>query len=141
MAQSAELSKNQLNISPFWEKASAEPPLVWSKWAPMFEMAVFAKERIEVRNLQRNEPPLVKPTEPIYELVITEETESQKKKRKVRNEEKRVGRENHVVKAREKENLCNSFRWDEADAKVRSYIFLCFSSRGETTSTTKETGP
>ena len=21
--------------------------------------------------------------------------------------------------------LCNSFRWDEADAKVRSYLFLC----------------
>ena len=36
-----------------------------------------------------------------------------------------MGWENHVIKAREKGVLCNSFRWDEADAKVRSYLFLC----------------
>ena len=30
-----------------------------------------------------------------------------------------------MIKAREKGVLCNSFRWDEADAKVRNNIFLC----------------
>ena len=54
MAQPAGYSKNLLNINPFWEKASSEPPLEWSKWAAIFEMAVFAKDGIEVRNLQRN---------------------------------------------------------------------------------------
>ena len=36
-----------------------------------------------------------------------------------------MGWENHVIKTREKGVLCNSFRWDEADAKVRSYLYLC----------------
>ena len=34
--------------------------------------------------------------------------------------EKRIVRENHMVKAREKGVLCNSFWCNEADAKVRS---------------------
>ena len=125
MAQSAGFSKNALNINPFWERASAEPPLEWTKWAATLEMAVFAKDGIEVRNLPRTRPQLVEPSEPVYEVEITGETEAQRKNREVRNQEKRVGWENHVIKAREKGVLCNSFRWDEADAKVRSYLFLC----------------
>ena len=65
MAQSALYSKNPLNINPFWEKNSSEPPLEWSKWAAIFEMALFVKDGIEVRNLQRNK--LVELIEPIYE--------------------------------------------------------------------------
>ena len=61
---------------------------------------------------------------------INGETDAQRKYREVRNREKRVGWENHVVKDREKKFLCNSFRWDEADAKVRSYIFLCLGAEG-----------
>ena len=94
-------------------------------------MAVFAKDGIEIRNLQRNKPPLVEPTEPVYEVEITGETEAQKKKREVRNQEKRVACENHVVKAREKGVLCNSFRWDEAEAKVRSCLFLFLGAEGQ----------
>ena len=55
MAHPAGFSKNPLNINPFWEKASSEPPLEWSKWAAIFEMAVFAKDGIEGRNLQRTD--------------------------------------------------------------------------------------
>ena len=131
MAQQAGYSKNPLNINPFWEKASAEPPLEWSKWAAIFEIAVFAKDGIEVRNLQGNKPALVEPTEPIYEIEITGETEAQKKNREVRNQKKRTGWENHGMKAREKVVLFNSFRWDEADAKLRSYIFLCLGAEGQ----------
>ena len=81
MAQPPGYSKNPLNINPFLEKASAEPPLEWSNWAAIFEMAVFAKDGIEVRNLQRKKPPLVEPTEPIYEVEINGETEAQTKNR------------------------------------------------------------
>ena len=49
----------------------------------------------------------------------------------VRNQEKRVGWENHVIKARERGVPCNSFKWDEADAKLRSYFFLCLSAEGQ----------
>ena len=86
-------------------------------------MAVFEKDGIEVRNLLRAKPALVEPAEPIYEHEITGETEAQKKNRDVKNQ-KRVGWENRVQKLREKGILCNSFPWDEADAKVRRYIFL-----------------
>ena len=65
MAQSTGYSKNALNINPFWEKAYVEPPLEWSKWTAILEMAVFAKDGIEVRNLLRARPPLVEPSEPV----------------------------------------------------------------------------
>ena len=131
MAQQAGYSKNPLNINPFWEKASAEPPLEWSKWAAIFEVAVFTKDGIEVRNLQGNKPVLVEPTEPIYEIEVTGETEAQKKNWEVRNQTKRTGWENYGMKAREKGVLFNSLGWDEADAKVRSYIFLCLGAEGQ----------
>ena len=94
MAQPAGYSKNPLNINQFWERASAEPPLEWTKWAAILEMAVFAKDGIEIRNLLRARPALAKPAEPVYELEIQDETEAQRKKREVRNQEKRVGWEN-----------------------------------------------
>ena len=131
MAQPAGFSKNPLNINPFWDKASVEPPLEWSKCAAIMEMAIFAKDGIEVRNLLRARPALVEPPEPVYQIEITGETDAQRKIREVRNQEKRVGWENHVIKAGEKGVLCNSFRWDEADAKVRSYLFLCLGAKGQ----------
>ena len=36
-----------------------------------------------------------------------------------------------MIKARDKGVLCNSFRWDEGDAKVRSNIFLCLGAEGQ----------
>ena len=140
MAQPTGYSKNPLNFDPFWEKTSAEPPLEWSKGAAIFEMAVTAKDGIEVINLQRNKPPLIESTESIYEVEINGATEAQKRNREVCNQEKRVGCENHVLKAGEKRVLCNSFRWDEADAKVKSYIFLPV-SRGPMSNSAKTPRP
>ena len=56
-----------MNVNHFWEKAPAESPLDWSKWAAILEMAIFAKDGIEVRNLLRTKPPIIEPAEPIYE--------------------------------------------------------------------------
>ena len=103
-------------------------------------MAVFAKDGIEVGNLLRARPPFVEPSEPVYEIEITGETEAQKKNREVRNQEKRVGWENYVIKAREKGVPCNSFRWDDADAKVRSYLFLCLGAEGQRQTLQKRPG-
>ena len=131
MAQPAGCSKNPLKFNPFWERASAEPPLEWTKWAAIMEMAVFAKDGIEIRNVLRARPTLVEPAEPEYELERQGETDSQRKNRQVRNQEKRIGWENHVIKARGKGVLCNSYRWDEADARVRSYLYLCLGAEGQ----------
>ena len=116
--------KNPLSINPFWERASAEPPLEWSKWPAIVEMAVFAKDGIEIRNLLGDKPELVDPPEPILEVEITVERDAQRKNREVRNQEKREGWENRCLKACENGVLCNSVEWDEADAKVRSCLFL-----------------
>ena len=61
MAQSAGNSKNPLKINPFWERASTEPPLEWTKGAAILEMAVFVKDGIEIRNLLRAKPQLADP--------------------------------------------------------------------------------
>ena len=91
MAQPSGFLKNPLNINPFWERASAEPPLEWTKWAAILKMAVFEKDGIEIQNLLRTRPQLVETSETVYEVEITGETEAQKKYREVRNREKRVG--------------------------------------------------
>ena len=86
MAQPSGFTKKPLSINPFWEKASAEPPLEWSKWAAILEVAAFIKDGIEVRNLVRAKPPLFETPEPIYELEISGETEAQKKTRDKRKQ-------------------------------------------------------
>ena len=131
MAQQAGYSKNPLNINPFWERASAEPPLEWTKWAAIMEMAVFAKDGIEIRNLLRPKPSLTDPVDPVHKIEIQGESDAQRKNHEVRNQEKRVGHENHVIKARVKGVLFNSYRWDEADARVRSYFFFCLGTEGQ----------
>ena len=100
MAQSARYFKNPLNTNPFWEKASVEPPFERSKWAAILEIAVFSTDGIEVQNLLgRARPRLVEPSEPVYGVETTGETEPEGKNREVRNQEKQVGWVNHVKKA------------------------------------------
>ena len=119
MAQPAGSAKNPLKINSFLEKALAEPPLEWSKWVALVELAVFAKDGIEIRNL-REKPEITLPTEPILEVEIHGETNAQRRNRDVRNQEKNVNWENSCQKARGKGVMCNSVNWDEADARVRS---------------------
>ena len=46
----------------------------------MMEMAVLAEDDVEVRTLLRAKPPFIEPTELIFELEITGETEAEKRK-------------------------------------------------------------
>ena len=87
MAQPTGYSKKPLNINPFWEKASVEPPLEWSKWAAILKMAVFTKEGIEKRNLLRARPPLIEPSEPVYEIEINGQNRGTKKPRSSQSRE------------------------------------------------------
>ena len=65
MVQSAGY-KNPLSMSPFWQKATAEPPMEWTKQTAMMEMAVLAKNGIDVRTQLRAKPPIVESTELLY---------------------------------------------------------------------------
>ena len=138
MAQSAGYSKSPLNIDLIWEKASAEPPLEWTKGAAILEMTVFAKDGIEVRNLLRTKPSLVEPSESIYEVEITGEMEAQRKNRDVRNQEKRVGWENHVIKPERKEYFVIHFVGMK-QMKITQLSFSIPGGRGATTGLTRET--
>ena len=77
MAQQPGFSKNPLKINPFRDRASAESPTEWTKFAAILEMKVFAKDGIEIRNPLRTRPQKVESSEPVYEVEITGETETQ----------------------------------------------------------------
>ena len=55
MAQSA-VQKNPLNIEPFWQKASANPPTPWERWATLVEIAVYARDGIILLDLNADKP-------------------------------------------------------------------------------------
>ena len=78
-------AKNPLNIISFWEKASPKPPLEWSKWVALVELAFFAIDEIEIRNLLRDKPGVTLPTKPILAVEIQGETDAQRRNRDVRN--------------------------------------------------------
>ena len=103
------------------------------------ELAVFAKDGIEFQNLLREKPEVTSFTEPILELEIQGEIEAQRKNREVRNQEKNVAWEHRCQKIRGKGVMCNSVVWDETDARLRSYLFLCFRHGRSKTSPTKMT--
>ena len=65
------------------------------------EMAILAKDRIYVRILLPPKAPITNSTEPVYELEINGETEAVKQKRDLKNQEKKVDRENNTTKIRE----------------------------------------
>ena len=80
--------KNLMSIPPIWQNATAEPPMEWTKWTSRMEIAVLAKNGIEVRILLYLRPPIIDPTEPIYKLEIDGATEAEKRKRHIRKQEK-----------------------------------------------------
>ena len=135
MAQQAGLAKNLLNINSFSEKASAEPPLEWNKWVAQVDLAIFAEDGIEIQNLIREKPPITLPTEPILESEIHGETDAQRRNREVRNQKKGVDWDNRCQKARDKGVMCISVIWNEADARVRSSIFMSGHGRPKTSAT------
>ena len=73
-------------------------------------MAVIAKDGIDVRHLHRGNPTVLKETESTYETDTNGKPKHKKINREVRNQEKRNGWENEVLKARERRMLCNSYR-------------------------------
>ena len=109
----------------------------WSEWAAILELAVLTKVEIEVRNKLQAKPPSVEPSEPIHELEISVDDEAQKKSRCTKSKQKRNDWGNRFQKERQNGVLWNSFPWDEADAKVRSYLFLLIKPMSSTTEKAK----
>ena len=75
--------KNPLGIPAFWQEETAELPMELTKRIAKIEMAILAKDGIEVRTLRHVKPRAIEPTEPIYELEITGKTEAEKRKQDI----------------------------------------------------------
>ena len=83
MAQSTGY-KNQLIFPPFWSKALAEPPLEWRIWTAIMEIAILAKDRIDVRIILHPKVPITNLTEPIYELEVEGRNRGRKTKTRLK---------------------------------------------------------
>ena len=92
----------------------------------MIEMAVLAKNGIELRNRVHSRPPNIEPTEPIYEPEINDETEVEKRKRDIRNHEKKFNWENHTARVRERGALCNNFSMGQSRCQGEKLYILVF---------------
>ena len=130
MAQPA-ITKNPLGISPFWQKASADPPVEWEKWNQQLFLGIIAKDGIDLSKLLRNPPAIRRPQEPGYELPIEGETNIQIRDRNLRNQEKKVTWKNQCAQLDGLGPTVDGVPWDEADIKCRSYIYLCLRAEGQ----------
>ena len=57
MAQPA-VAKNPLGITPFWQKASAEPLIEWDKRNQQLSLDIIAKDGTNLQKLLQNPPPI-----------------------------------------------------------------------------------
>ena len=127
MAQPA-VTKNPLGVTPFWQKASPEPPLEWDKWNQQLFLGIVAKDGVNLKKLLL--PSIRKPQEPGYELPVEGETGKQMRDRNLRNQEKRVAWENQCQRLDNLGPTVDKIPWEEVDNKCRSYIYLCFGTEG-----------
>ena len=66
MAQPA-VTINSLGITPFWQKASADPPIEWDKRNQQLFIGIIAKDGIDISKLLQNPPAIRRPQELGYE--------------------------------------------------------------------------
>ena len=91
MAQSAAQKRIPLDIEPFWDKPSVDPPLKWEKWQMQAKLALLAKENITIDTLLEPKPETVQlPLEPIYEVTITGSSAQSDRERLARNSQSKM---------------------------------------------------
>ena len=117
MAQPAN-TKTPLGIAPFWQKASAEPPIEYEKWNQQLFLGIVAKDGINLQKLLRDPPPIRKIQKLGYELRIEGETQSQVRVRGIRNQEKRVQWENQCIQLDNLGPTVDGIPCEEADIKI-----------------------
>ena len=108
--------KSSLGIAPLWQKASAEPPIIWEKWNQQLYLGIVAKDGNKFQKLLQDPPPVRKPQDPGYELWIEEETQGRPEIEASAIKKKEYNGKIIVVKL---------IIWDpceDVDSKFRSYI-------------------
>ena len=120
MAQSND--SNVRGIPPFWPNHTLEPPHAWTQWRDQFQLAIIAKENLDLESLHGPEIPETQI--PILEQATGNETDAERAIRENRNknamkqydsaDEKRINEEKRKF---------NGMRRTEADKKLRSIFF------------------
>ena len=131
MAQSA-FSRSPIGVALFWKKG-AQPTTTWEKWITTTNLAISAKENIQVENLLRPKPTaeeLEYPQEPTYEPALPDETTAEKRQREQRNTKRKVDWKNQCQAVEDQGPMINNGNWDEVDNKVKSLIYLSLGTEG-----------
>ena len=114
-------------IPPFWPNHTLEPPHAWTQWSDQFQLAIIAKENLDIERLHGPEAPETQI--PILIQTTGSESDTDRASRETRNnfamkqyeaaEEKRINEEKRKF---------NVMRRTEADKKLRSIFFLALGS-------------
>ena len=123
MAQSTNES-NVRGIPPFWQNHTVDPPIPWEDWGDLFQLAIVAKENIDIENLL-NPSERHHPQHPNLENPTDGETDTQRRSRMERNnqEQRRYDEEESTSIKTETKKL-NGMRLEEADKKLRSVLYI-----------------
>ena len=120
MAQSNSNESNVRGILSFWQNHTVDPPIPWEEWSDLFQLAIIAKENIDIENLLN---PLERyhPLPPTLENPPENESDAQKTSRIERNirEQKRFDDE-EMASIKSETKKFNGMRLEEADKKLRS---------------------
>ena len=130
MTQTNSNESNMRGIPSFWQNHTVDPPTPWEEWSDLFQLAIIAKENIDMENL-------LKPTEryhpqrPVLENPPEKESDPQKTSRLERNirEQKRYDDE-EMASIKSETKKFNDMRLEEADRKLRSILYLALGNEG-----------
>ena len=100
---------------------------MWEKWNQQLYIGIVAKDGINLQKLLRDPPLFRKPQELGYKLPI----EGVTRDRNIRNQEKKIQWENQCNQLDNLGPTVNGTLWEEADMKIRSYIYLSLGNEGQ----------
>ena len=133
MAQPAltDSGKSPLEIPPFWEKATLEPPFRWESWRTQLKPVIFARAGIVVDLLSADPPEHVVLTqEPVNEDAVDNPTAQSERDRRTRNERAKMAMKNHCLRIEAIGVLCGDKPWKFCDQKSSSLMYLSLGTEG-----------
>ena len=131
MAQSNSNESNVRGIPSFWQNHTVDPPIPWEEWSDLFQLAIIAKENIDIENLL-NPSERYHPLPPTLENPPENESDAQKPsrtERKIREQKKFDDEEMASIKSETKK--FNGMRLEEADKNFRSILYLALGNEGK----------
>ena len=129
---------NVRGISPLLPNHTLEPPHAWTQWTDQFQLAIIAKENLDIESLHGLEVPETQIL--ILEQVTGSVSDTDRANRETRNrnamKQYQSAEEKRIIKEKRK---FNGMRRTEADKKLRSILFLALGSKGKRVFTQKNT--